>query len=338
MPRKSRLNIIDTAMLQDMAQGTITDPRTWVCYGTVELDSDVEEGRSVTFDEALGPLVEIRLHPSNRSVTCRVASALAGPFEGTWEPFVGGDEVIVVMAEGSEISPCIIGRLNNAIDKFPPKVGGKDTDLNNLSFRRMRSPHITETASLFMIRSAITGAMLGIDETGNVTIRDGNSTGLQFGPSGFAIQDADGLGQIVLNTEEGYASMWWGQTIIKVNGTDIGIAASGNVSIGSAGNIPVLHAMATEQAVNLLVGYLATLSAALTALGPATPLTAGGLAAVIDPIAAGLGVITGGLSLASSNTHPSLLAALGTVTTLLGAPMAISPISPGIGCPALVVG
>lgn len=335
MPRRSTRHVIDPAILQDILGG---DPRTWVSYGTVEMDQDTDEGRSVTFDEALGPIVEVRLHPLNQVVSCRVASTLAGQYEGTWEPFVGGDEVLVVMPEGSVIGPpCIIGRLNNAIDKFPPKVSGKDTDKNNLSFRRMRAPHITETASLYIIRSSVTGAMFGIDEAGNLTIRDGESTGLQFGPSGFAVQDADGNGQIVLNTEEGYASIWWGGTLVKCDGVNVNVTASGNVAIGSSGNIPILHALSTEQALNLVLGYLQTLTVALAALG-AAPLTGAGLAAVIDPTVAGLAHILSGITMANSNAHPSLVAVIGASTLAFQAPTPVSPLSPGIGCPGIVIG
>jgi hypothetical protein len=338
MPRRSNRHVIDPAILQDIMGGTATDPRTWVAYGTVELDQDTDEGRSVTFDEALGPIVEVRVHPHDRVISCRVAGALAGQHEGTWEPFVGGDEVLVVCPEGSSIGPpCIIGRLNNAIDRFPRKVAGKDTDQNNLSFRRMRSPHVTETASMFMIRSAVTGAMIGIDEAGNLTLRDGESTGLQFGPSGFAVQDADGTGQVVLNTEEGYASIWWGATLVKCDGVNVNIAASGNVAIGSAGNIPILHALSTEQALNLALGYLQSLTAALVAMG-AVPLTGASLALVIDPLLAGLTHVLVGIGTANTNAHPSLGAVVGTVNTAFQTPMPVSPLTPGIGCPGLVIG
>ncbi len=336
---KPRRHVFDPALLQDLLFGVPNaDGRLWVSYGTVLLDENLEgeEDRAVTFDEDVGPLVEVELQPSNQIVTCRVATAVSGVFEAEWSPLVGGDEVLVVIPEGSEQGPpCIIGRLNNALDKFPEKVAGKDARQNNLSFTRTQTPTIIESGSLYMIRSAKTGAVVGIDEEGNVTIRDGNATGFQFGPSGFALQDADGLGQFVLNTEENYASVWWQNTLLKMDGTDINIAASGNVAIGSAGNTPVLHAMASEQAVNLLVSYLQLLTATLSLI-PA-PLTGTALANIINPAGPGMGLITGAIALAGSNSAPTLGVALASLTASLQAPAPATPLTPGVGCPGFII-
>jgi hypothetical protein len=340
MAPKSKRHVFDPALIQDIMTGIPgSDGRIWVSYGTVELDENLEgeEDRALTFDEDAGPLVEVRLQPSDKVVTCRVATPVSGVLQSQWVPLVGGDEVVVVLPMGQEQSPpVVIARLNNALDKFPEKVAGKDARQNNIAFTRTQTPTIIEAGSLYMIRSAQTGALIGIDEEGNVTVRDGNSTGFQFGPSGFAVQDADGTGQITLNTEESYASIWWQSTVLKLDGTDINLAASGNVAIGSAGNTPVLHGMASEQAVNLLVSYTQVLAAALNLIGP-TPLTGSGLATVVDPAGAGMALITAAIALAGSNGAPTLTAALAALTAALQGPAPTTPLTPGVGCAGFII-
>lgn len=82
------------------------DPRQWVSMASVDPDS--ENARSVSFTDAdgnpspYGPLVSVTLQPSGISIRCRVAGAVAGNGEAEWYPFVAGDEVCVVIAEGDE--------------------------------------------------------------------------------------------------------------------------------------------------------------------------------------------------------------------------------------------
>lgn len=335
----SKRHVFDPALIQDLMTGVPgTDSRIWVSYGTIEPDGDLEgEERALTFDEDAGPLVEVRLHPSDKVVTCRIATQVSGVLQSQYTPLIEGDEVLVVLPMGHEQAPpVVIARLNNALDKFPEKVAGKDARQNNIAFTRTQTPTIVEAGSLYMIRSALTGAMVGIDEEGNVTIRDGNSTGFQFGPSGFALQDADGQGQIVLNTEESYASVWWQNTVLKMDGTDLNIAASGNVAIGSAGNTPVLHAITAEQVVNILTAFLTAISATMAAI-PTNPLTPAALALAFNPSTGGAGIIPAALAGGTGNADPALAANLGALQGLLGAQVPATPLTPGIVCPGVII-
>lgn len=330
-------HIFDPAMLQDMMTGVPgADSRIWVSYGTVEPDEG--DDRALTFDEDIGPLVEVRLHPSDIVVTCRIATQVSGVFQSQYSPLIEGDEVLVVLPMGHEQAPpVVIARLNNALDKFPEKIAGKDAKQNNIAFTRTQTPTVIETGSMYMIRSALTGALVGIDEEGNVTVRDGNSTGLQFGPSGYAVQDADGTGQITLNTEESYASIWWMNTVLKLDGSNINLAASGNVAIGSAGNTPVLHAIAAEQVVNLLTGILSVISKLVLALPPG-PLTGQILAPVFDPLALGSTILPLAILNAGQNLEPAYAPGLLALQGAMMAPFAVSPMTPGVACPGLVIG
>jgi hypothetical protein len=257
--------------------------------------------------------------------------------EASWNPFGAGDEVLVVMPGGSLLAPpVIVGRLNNELDGFPEKVAGKETNQNNLGFTRSRIPFIFETSSLWMVRSALTGAMLGIDELGNLTIRDGEGSALQFGPSGFAMQDKEGTGQIALNTVEGFASMWIRNTLIKMDGTEMNIAASGNVAISSAGNVPVLHAITLEQLINVLTAWLTILANAMTLLP--NPITPASLAPLFDPMLAGGGFINAALAMAAGNANGAYGAMFTAIQGAVSSSMAVTPLTPGACCPAIVLG
>lgn len=169
------------------------DPRQWVSYGTVSPQQNVdgEVIDSVEFDDELGPLVNVRLQPSNVLVRCRVASTVAGAGEGEYVPFIENDEVLVVLPQGDEAaSPCIIGRLHNSIDTWPNEsVAGQDPTNNTFAFRRIRTPFIQEYAGSLMIRSATHGGFLLMSDNGTITLRDGSKGALQMGPDAFSYQE-----------------------------------------------------------------------------------------------------------------------------------------------------
>lgn len=324
--------------LQDALMGTPgIDGRLWVSYGTVELDQDVEDGRSVEFDEEVGPLVSVRLHPRNDTIVCRVGMAISGALEGAYAPFVGGDEVLVVVPEGELYSPpVIIARLANKLDAFPTKVAGQETDKNNIAFVRTRSPIIAEGGSSIMIRGAMSGAFIGIDETGNITVRDGAKAALQFGSSGMAVQGPEGDGQIVLNHEKQFVSLWWDNSMVQVEKDSATVLSGGNVLLAGAGNMANVHAIGLEQVVNLLVAYLGLLSSAVSSLP--SPITSPALAAIINPVVGGLPLINGALALAGTGTAPGynlFMPAMAAGAKVL--PTSINP-APGLACPGVLLG
>lgn len=289
----------DFNALADAVSKPGIDPRIWASYGIVNQEQGDEH--SVEFDPDWGPLVSVVLQPHNQLVSCRVSSSCAGNGEGEWHPFLQGDEVLVVIPEGDTRSvPVIVGRLNNSIDKFPDKVAGKDTNLNNVGFMRRRGPYIIEGDSLMMMRSSVTGAMIGVDEKGNATLRDGEGTVLQIGATGVAMQNADGDAQISLDTEKRCASIGYGSSVLQLkDGAPSKMVADSSLEISASGVQPVEHLVTLEQLVNILaslltnaatgdgLGYfvgpagfpdrataLTTISAALSAIAPLPILTA----------------------------------------------------------------
>lgn len=169
------------------------DTRQWVSYALVSPSQDVggETIDSVEFDDELGPLVNVKLQPSNIEVRCRVAQRFAGAGEGEYSPFIEGDEVIVLIPEGDErAAPVIVGRLNNSIDVFPAEsVAGQDPTNNTFAFERRRTPFVTEYASSYMLRVASHGGFLLISDNGTITIRDGSKGALQMGPDLFGYME-----------------------------------------------------------------------------------------------------------------------------------------------------
>lgn len=247
---------LDIAELREATAGPGQDPRVWVSYGIVNREQ--EDQHSVEFDPDLGPIVWVVLQPHNQLVACRVAGGVAGNGEGEWHPFLEADEVIVLIPEGdTRTTPVIVGRLNNSFDKFPDKVAGKDTSLNNLGFLRRRGPYIIEGDSSMLLRSAVTGAMVGIDENGNVTMRNGEGFVLQLGANGVALQNKDGDMQIALDVEKRVATMGVGGSAIRLaesGASQIGVGDT--LELSAAGVSPTEHLVTLEQLVNILASLL----------------------------------------------------------------------------------
>lgn len=231
------------------------DTRQWASFGIV--DQETPNARSVSFDPSLGPLVNVTLQPSNIPVVCRVANAIAGQDEGEWFPFLPGDEVEVIINEGNERAGCVIvGRLYNEIDKWPSKVAGQDATKNTFGFRRLRTPYILETASSYMLRSALTGANLTIDQKGNLFLVSGDGHQLVFSADFMKIGEADGdtFFQIDMDKKE---------ALIQVNGDaqylfsdDVtSFTTPGSMQISTAGTGSLQHGITLEQVVNLLCNF-----------------------------------------------------------------------------------
>jgi hypothetical protein len=227
------------------------DTRQWCSFGTV--DRETADQKSVTFTTAYGPLVNVTLHPSAVPVVCRVLHEVAGNGEGEWFPFVGGDEVEVLINEGSENAGCVIvGRLNQEIDQWPQKVAGQDATKNNFAFRRLRTPYILETASSYLVRNATTGAFFGISQTGAIVFSNADKAFFTLSPNLIGMQngDADVLLQIDVDHK---------QVVLEAAGTKMVLdkdashfLSSGTLSIGTSGKQPGEHATTIEAVLRVL--------------------------------------------------------------------------------------
>jgi hypothetical protein len=299
------------------------DPRQWVSFATVDQETDSQ--KSVEFTDEYGPLVSVTLRPSGTPARCRVAHEVAGNGEGEWFPFIGGDEVIVLVPEGDETAGCtIVGRLNQEIDAWPKQVAGMDSTANNFAFRRLRTPYVIETAASYLIRSATTGAFMGISQTGALTFSNADNAFLALGADLLGMQNADG--DVLLQIDVGAK-----QIVLEAAGTKMVLDAAasslyttGTLALGTSGNQASEHATSVES-------VLVLLEALLTAIGSTMPgpLTGAGLAAAAIPLVGAAVTAAAALPLDPAVVLPALTAAL-AVPKVPGA-------TPGVAAPGLLI-
>lgn len=313
------------------------DPRQWVSIGVVDSDDD----EVVFFDEDEGqPLVKVTLQPTKVPVYARVASMSAGNGEGEYHPFVKGDEVVVLIPRGREDSGCIIiGKLNNAIDKFPMEsVAGQDPTTNTFAFRRRRTPFVEEFAGPVTFRSALNESIISIDTAGIITIKDSENSVLQMSPDVIGFQgpsdDATGappefLMQLDLTGEHFLLQVK--DAIVSLSSSTANpeqniISVPGPLSIGTSANPPIEHAISTEAVASILEKLLLAIGGSLTPpiLPPAVPALVAGIfsTAATTPLSPAIGA--------------AIQTAFAAVVQKPNAPT--GQLAPGIGCPGLLVG
>lgn len=234
------------------------DTRQWVSYGLVDPGD-----KSVIFTDEdgnvlpTGPLVIVTLQPSGITVPCRVGGSCAGNQEGEWFPFLPGDEVLVAVPEGDERAGCvIISRLNQDIDKFPLIVAGQDVTKNNFGFKRLRTPYVIETASSFMIRSAITGAGLTIDPTGNCYFNSGDGHQIVMHASFMKFADASGDNFLQVDPDKSEVLLQAGGTTqLTLDKSASTFFTMGTLDIGTGGTAGAGHAVTAEQVFAILANF-----------------------------------------------------------------------------------
>lgn len=265
------------SMAQAFARPGI-DPRQWVSMATV--DADTDSARSVQFTDEdgnpnpYGPLVSVTLQPSGICMVCRVASAVAGDGEADWYPFVGGDEVAVLILEGDErAGGVIVGRMNQEIDKWPLVVGGQDATKNTFGFRRMRCPFIVETVGGYLIRSALTGSQIGIDPQGKVILSDGDQGNIVIGPDAIGMTSGDGETFMQLFPADEQVFLGGGPASLLIDGDESKFISTGIISFNTSGSSATGMGVTAEQVVCFIANIIAAL--AVTAnFNPAGPLGA----------------------------------------------------------------
>lgn len=262
---------MDAATLGEGLRRPGMDPRQWGSYGVVEPDGST---RSVTFDPDMGPLVTVKLQPSGIPVRCRVASWHAGAGEGSYSPFVPGDEVCVMVMEGDERAGCVIvGRMNQSLDTFPTTIAGNDVTGNTTAFLRMRPPYIVESGTALLFRIEPVGSFLSLAPDGNVTLASGDKSFLHLGADFLGLQNGDG--SLVLqgnNTTGAWRMSAGGTTFLTVGGgLGQGWQSGDPICIGGSGEFPVWHAVSAETVLVWIYEVLKLVGPGLTTpIAPAT--------------------------------------------------------------------
>jgi hypothetical protein len=314
------------------------DPRQWFSNGTV--DSSTDGDPPVKFDADLGPLVDVKLHPSGTHVRCRVSSSCAGNGEGAYFPFVEGDEVQVAVPQGDERSGCVIvGRTNNKYDRFPKTVAGQDVTKNAVAFQRTRCPYVIESAESIFLRTAVTGSYVLMEKAGNISIVDGFKNYVHAGADfiGIICSDDDGAVKSIIQCDRQDNLITLevqdsAKFTIKGDGT-VELRSSDSIEFQTAGMVACEHIVSTEAVANIIAGVLVGL-AAFSAPGAMAALAVPGTASTIVATA---------ISMAGSPAGATLQLFTAAVQQAINGALAMKQqnsagLMPGVGCPGLLVG
>jgi hypothetical protein len=346
---------MDIASFRDLFAGPGADTRSWMEYGQVQPNSG--NANSVRFDDEdgnplpQGVLVDVKLMPSGIILPCRVGGHVAGLGEAEFSPFGPGDEVLVAIPGGNERNGgVIIQRLTNLSDTFPRTVAGLDATQNNITFKRLRTPYILETAASYLVRSALTGAQIAMDASGNLFFADGEGSLLSISATTVTLQGPGGNALVQIDPEQNNVAIQSNATSLIIDDTNGSRFLSGNsLSLGTLGINPGQHAISLEQVLNLLANLICVLAVqgAFDSSGPfgTSTWTGGGaegtlqgvFAALIpgatlpDPIASAGGAPGGVLD---SLGLAALLRVALAIPSIFGADLPVpipTPFAPGIG-------
>lgn len=325
------------------------DTRQWSSIGVV--NASTSGTPSVNFATPVGALVSVRLHPSDIDIQCRVASFMADE----WHPFLGNEEVLVILPQGHERGGgIIVGRMNNGVDVATTTIAGIDVTQNQTSTRHTVPNYAWEVENGWILRNPNTTAQLALNTVGDwiiacgelhflslsagqgVVLGNANMTSfIQIMPFAAASADAgddntapaveSSGGTILINAGQGKAGF-----IIDPNSGFI--FASTAASVPGAG--PVGHVATVEGLVSLVSAVLFQLGAQMTAVGATPTATAAALGAVLTTLT--IPVVEAAIP--SAGKAPPY----GTFSPLVGASLALprSPdgiTQPGLGCAGFLV-
>lgn len=319
----------DYASQKEAQAGPGADTRIWCSNGVV--NADQPSAPAVSFASKVGPLVSVRLHPSDTDVRCRVASFIAGAGEGEWHPFGGGDEVVVVFPQGSERGGgIIVGRLNNGVDTAPTNVANNDVTQNNLTTRRSIPNYAWEIENGWILRSSTTTAQLALDRKGGWIMSSGDTHFVSLSSTGAILSIANMQSYLSIDASSGQISVnaGKGKAGFLLDPSSGIIFATTSSSVPLAG--PVGRVATIEGTLNLLLCVLGELGALMT-----PPVTG---AQVVAAVTAGLADVPAG-TCAGAIGGPIPFTA---VSSLLAAALAVPRdptglILPSLGCPAFQV-
>ena len=353
--RSHGYNSFDAAQLGKAFAAPGMDTRQWVSFGVV--DQETGDQKSVEFNADYGPLVSVTLQPSAVGVRCRVAMSVSGSGEGEYHPFIGGDEVIVVVPEGHERAGCtIVGRCSNQIDTFPMQVGGLDVTKNVFAFKRLKVPYVLESAGSLLLRNATTKSFMSFDSLGNVTVNDGSGNFFTLTSSFLSLQLADGSGQVQIIpptlTKNAQVFLQAHSASFTIDDKKSVFTTPGVLKLATGGVQAVGHAVTTEQVYCIIANIICQLAIQGAFSGPfatgswvipgaaliqLTALFAAAVPGAVLPSPIGtLGVPGGDLTLTAIG--PLILAAmqaqLPDLTAVTGLPLTFKP---GIGKQSLLL-
>lgn len=301
------------------------DTREWASFGIVDGDPPVE------FDVEDGQVyVNVRLEPAKLPCRCRMGARVAGKGEGEYFPFLNGDEVLVILPNGSARAGGVVTeRLSNSYDKFPMEsVAGQDPKTNAFAFRRRRTPVVEELAGPIIFRSAETGALISVTE--GITLKDSENSTLQISADAITLQGPSDdstppkfLLQINLTEERG---------LLQVNDAQFLLNGSGAPDKAGEAYLVVPNGFTVAIGSNPAVEHVATVEFVLMILCAAFG------AQVVPPVGAtALAALTASLTAGGVPTGPGLIAwqaMQATYAAALAKATAKPPVNPATGVQA----
>lgn len=326
------------------------DPRSWVSMAIVET-VQAETENPVEFDADDGQVyVNCVLKPSNIPCRARLGGAFAGPGEGFYSPFVGGEEVLLAIPEGDvKAGAVVLARLNNGYDGFPQgSVAGKDANTNTFTFMRSRPAITIESGASVMLRSASMGAMLQLAGTGTVTLRDGAADVLQISPDVFGYQNGEGTIIMQIDQNAMRYTLAVGKALVTLTGDTAQLNPQSVIQVpstltlaaaGASMNNAVEHVISTEAMANVLTQYTTTFSATTSAAFTAAAAVAAAagevtLENVLLTLAGVFNTLGGPVPVAAAITAASVATQSTLVATAIATSFAASVQKP-IGVPGL---
>lgn len=336
----------DYAAQREAGAGPGADTRQWISNGTV--NADQPGAPAVDFTSKIGPLVSVRLHPSDIDVRCRCASYVASLGEGEWHPFAGGDEVVVALPMGHERGGAIIiGRCNNGVDTFPTNIANNDVTANNISTKKSVPNYAWEISNGWILRSITTGAQLALDRLGGWMLNSGDLHFVKLDSQGASLAIA-GIQSIVnISASTGQITLAAGSVlvpstpetpaVVQQNKVTLTIDPStGSIYASTQGATPVGHVATIEGMITLFNGFLVSLAALATALGgaPLTGVTLGLLLSPSPPLA-NPAIMNGALPASATQPLAPYEAALTAALAIPRDPTGL--VKPGLGATGFFV-
>jgi len=175
VPPRGRGLLPDVAKMAEALKAPGIDPRYWCSYGTVSVvhdDGDIDAQGNVILDVTDtscvhvapdGTYCDVVLQPTLVPVTCRYPGLQGGPSAQVITPIRPGDEVLVMLPNGSTSGPPVIAAILNSQAHLVP-LGADRRPL----FRNDRVL-IYATDTPIDLRTA-NGTEVLIDQDGNVTV------------------------------------------------------------------------------------------------------------------------------------------------------------------------
>ncbi len=168
-----------------------------------------------------------------------------------------------------------------------------DVTQNKVSFRRLKTPYILETAGSYMVRQNPTGASFALDPMGNVTISDGIGQILGLSTAGILLQDPTGTANMMVDPKKLQVSFQADTTSLLLDADASVFQTASTLDIQTSGVAAIGHAVRAEQIIVFANALMVALGGVMTAAGgPAAYIGGAVTAGAIPIVTTALGLVS----------------------------------------------